>query len=123
MIVQPKVRGFICTTAHPEGCARHVGEWINYAKQEPSLTGGPQKVLIIGASTGFGLASRIVAAFGAGAKTSVFSLKGRLVENAPLLPAGTTPPLLRRPLLPPASMPKALMVMLFRMKSNNKPSI
>lgn len=69
MIVQPKVRGFICTTAHPEGCARHVGEWINYAKQQPSLTGGPQKVLIIGASTGFGLASRIVAAFGAGAKT------------------------------------------------------
>ena len=69
MIVQPKVRGFICTTAHPEGCARQVSEWINYAKQQPSLTGSIQKVLIIGASTGFGLASRIVAAFGAGAKT------------------------------------------------------
>ncbi|WP_267256270.1 enoyl-ACP reductase FabV [Coxiella endosymbiont of Ornithodoros maritimus] len=69
MIVQPKVRGFICTTAHPEGCARHVGEWVNYAKQRPSLTGALKKVLIIGASTGFGLASRIVAAFSVGAKT------------------------------------------------------
>ncbi|MBW5802929.1 trans-2-enoyl-CoA reductase family protein [Coxiella endosymbiont of Ornithodoros amblus] len=70
MIVQPKVRSFICTTAHPEGCARHVGEWVNYAKQRSLLTGGaPKKVLIIGASTGFGLASRIVAAFGGRAKT------------------------------------------------------
>ena len=69
MIVQPKVRNFICTTAHSEGCARHVEQWINYVKQQPKLTNGPKKVLIIGASTGFGLASRIVAAFGAGAKT------------------------------------------------------
>ena len=69
MILQPKVRGFICTTAHPEGCARHVREWINYVKQQPTIINGPKKVLIIGASTGFGLASRIVAAFGAVAKT------------------------------------------------------
>lgn len=69
MIVQPKVRNFICTTAHSEGCARRVEQWINYVKQQSQLTNGPKKVLIIGASTGFGLASRTVTAFGAGAKT------------------------------------------------------
>lgn len=69
MIVHPKVRGFICTTAHPAGCARHVQEWIQYVQDQPQLQKGPKKVLIIGASTGFGLASRIVAAFGANAKT------------------------------------------------------
>lgn len=69
MIVQPKIRGFICTTAHPTGCAAHVHQWIEYARKQPSLKKGPKKVLIIGASTGFGLASRIVAAFGAKAET------------------------------------------------------
>ncbi len=69
MIVQPKVRGFICTTAHPEGCAKHVDHWISYVKSQPPIKNGPKKVLIIGASTGFGLASRVVAAFGTGAKT------------------------------------------------------
>jgi enoyl-[acyl-carrier protein] reductase/trans-2-enoyl-CoA reductase (NAD+) len=68
MIIEPKVRGFICTTAHPVGCAQHVAEQIDYvAKQSPIH--GPKKVLIIGASTGYGLASRIVAAFGAKAQT------------------------------------------------------
>ena len=69
MIVQPKVRGFICTTAHPEGCFKHVGQWIEYVKRQPPLKKGPTKALIIGASTGFGFASRIVAAFGANAAT------------------------------------------------------
>ena len=69
MIVQPKIRGFICTTAHPEGCAKRVMQWIEYAKEQLCLSEGPKKVLVIGASTGFGLASRIVAAFSAGAKT------------------------------------------------------
>lgn len=69
MIIQPKVRGFICTTAHPEGCQQNVAEQIQYVKQQHSFKEGPKKVLIIGASTGFGLASRIVAAFGANAKT------------------------------------------------------
>src|SRR3990167_2251702 len=68
MIVQPKVRGFICTTAHPDGCAAHVNEWIRYVKLQPTIT-GPKRVLVIGASSGFGLASRISAAFGAGAAT------------------------------------------------------
>lgn len=69
MIIKPQVRGFICTTAHPEGCARHVEEQIAYVKNKPRLANGPKNALIIGASTGYGLASRIVAAFGAGANT------------------------------------------------------
>ncbi|RAL25615.1 enoyl-ACP reductase FabV [Thermoflavimicrobium daqui] len=68
MIVKPKFRGFICTTAHPEGCAQHVQEQINYVKKQERIS-GPKKVLIIGASTGYGLASRIAATFGAGADT------------------------------------------------------
>ncbi len=69
MIIKPRVRGFVCVTAHPAGCARHVDEWINYVKSKGSIPNGPQKVLVIGASTGYGLASRIAAAFGSGAAT------------------------------------------------------
>ncbi len=69
MIVQPKIRGFICTTAHPVGCARHVQEQIDYVLRHEPLTSAPKKVLVIGASAGFGLASRIVAAFAGGAAT------------------------------------------------------
>lgn len=68
MIVKPKFRGFICTTAHPEGCAKNVQEQINYVKTQNKIE-GPKNVLVIGASTGYGLASRIAAAFGAGAST------------------------------------------------------
>ncbi|MCX7773546.1 MAG: trans-2-enoyl-CoA reductase family protein [Clostridia bacterium] len=68
MIIQPKTRGFICTTAHPEGCAKNVQEQIDYVKKQAPIE-GPKNVLVIGASTGYGLASRIAATFGAGAKT------------------------------------------------------
>lgn len=68
MIIQPKIRGFICTTAHPVGCAQAVSEQINYVKSQPKIK-GPRNVLVIGASTGYGLASRIVATFGADSKT------------------------------------------------------
>lgn len=68
MIIKPKTRGFICTTAHPAGCAQHVQEQINYVRKQGKVN-GPQKVLVVGASTGYGLASRIVSAFGAGAST------------------------------------------------------
>ena len=68
MIIQPKIRGFICTTAHPEGCFKAVLEQINYVKSKGQFK-GPKNVLVIGASTGYGLASRIAATFGAGAKT------------------------------------------------------
>ncbi|MFY8352012.1 enoyl-ACP reductase FabV [Pseudoalteromonas sp. SSM20] len=69
MVIKPKIRGFICTNAHPVGCAAHVKEQIEYVKSQGQLENGPKNVLVIGASTGYGLASRITAAFGAGAKT------------------------------------------------------
>jgi len=69
MIISPKIRGFICTTAHPDGCAAHVQEQIDYVKSKPALANAPKKVLVIGSSTGYGLASRIVPAFGGGAAT------------------------------------------------------
>lgn len=68
MIINPKFRGFVCTTAHPEGCSRNVINQINYVKGVKPIS-GPKNVLIIGASTGYGLASRIVSTFGAGAST------------------------------------------------------
>ena len=69
MIVQPKIRGFICTTAHPVGCARQVQEQIDVVVKKGPVRGGPGKALVIGASTGYGLSSRITAAFGSGAAT------------------------------------------------------
>lgn len=69
MIITPKIRGFICTTAHPDGCAAHVQQQIDYVKSKPQLENAPKRVLVVGASTGYGLASRIVPAFGAGAAT------------------------------------------------------
>lgn len=68
MIIQPKTRGFICTTAHPEGCAKQVEKQVEYVKSQKKID-GPANVLVIGSSTGYGLASRIVAAVGAGANT------------------------------------------------------
>lgn len=68
MIIKAKTRGFICTTAHPIGCAHQVLEQMDYVKSQKPIQ-GPKKVLVIGASTGYGLASRIAATFGAGADT------------------------------------------------------
>jgi enoyl-[acyl-carrier protein] reductase/trans-2-enoyl-CoA reductase (NAD+) len=69
MIIRPKTRGFVCITSHPEGCTAHVQEQIDTVVRRGPIAGGPKKVLVIGASTGFGLASRIAAAFGSGAAT------------------------------------------------------
>ena len=69
MVIKPKVRGFVCVTAHPTGCAAHVQEQIDYVKSKGPIKYGPKKVLVIGASTGYGLASRIGASFGSGADT------------------------------------------------------
>lgn len=69
MIIQPRTRGFICLTSHPEGCAENVKKQIEYVKSKGQIVNGPKKVLVIGASTGFGLASRISAAFGSDAAT------------------------------------------------------
>ena len=76
MIVKPRIRGFICTTAHPPGCAAHVGSQIDYVGQQTALAQGDFKnVLILGCSGGYGLACRIVAGFGAGANTLGVSLE------------------------------------------------
>lgn len=69
MIIKPKVRGFICTNAHPQGCAANIQEQIAFTKAKGSVADAPKKVLVLGCSTGFGLASRITAAFGGGAGT------------------------------------------------------
>ncbi|MHC5202581.1 enoyl-ACP reductase FabV [Myroides sp. LJL119] len=69
MIIQPRTRGFICLTSHPQGCAENVRTQIEYVKSKGLIENGPKKVLVIGASTGFGLASRISAAFGSNAAT------------------------------------------------------
>ncbi|MBK1735425.1 trans-2-enoyl-CoA reductase [Halorhodospira abdelmalekii] len=69
MIIKPRVRGFLCATTHPHGCRAHVREQIDYVKGNGPVNNGPKRVLVIGASTGYGLASRIVSAFGAGAAT------------------------------------------------------
>ena len=69
MIIQPRTRGFICLTAHPDGALQTVKNQIEYVKSKGEIKNGPKKVLVIGASTGFGIASRISAAFGSGAAT------------------------------------------------------
>jgi len=68
MIIEPRMRGFICTTAHPKGCEQNVRNQIAYIQSKGTVN-GPKRVLVIGASTGFGLASRITSAFGSGAAT------------------------------------------------------
>ena len=69
MVISPRVKGFICTTSHPAGCAANVQKQIEFVKQQGNIADAPKRVLVIGASTGYGLASRITAAFGGGAST------------------------------------------------------
>ncbi len=68
MIIEPRMRGFICLTAHPDGSEQNVKNQIEYIKSKGAINGA-KKVLVIGASTGFGLASRISSAFGSNAST------------------------------------------------------
>lgn len=83
MIIEPKTRGFICTTTHPTGCAANVAEQISKVKAHGAVGNGPKKVLVIGASTGYGLASRITAAFGSGAATLGVFLEKPATEKKP----------------------------------------
>ncbi len=69
MIIKPKIRGFICTTTHPTGCERNIQEQIDYTKAQGPIDNGPKRVLVIGSSSGYGMSSRISAAFGCGAAT------------------------------------------------------
>ena len=68
MIIEPRTRGFICLTSHPTGCEQNVINQIEYVKSKGKIDGA-KKVLVIGSSTGFGLASRITSAFGSDAAT------------------------------------------------------
>jgi enoyl-[acyl-carrier protein] reductase/trans-2-enoyl-CoA reductase (NAD+) len=86
MIIKPKVRGFVCVTAHPEGCAAHVQEWIRHVQAQGPINHGPKKVLVIGSSTGYGLASRITAAFGSGAATLGVFFERPSEEGRPATP-------------------------------------
>ncbi len=83
MIIAPKVRGFICTTTHPAGCEASVRQQIAYVKSKGPLANGPKRVLVIGASTGYGLASRITAAFGSDAATIGVFLEKAGTEKKP----------------------------------------
>ena len=69
MIISPKVREFLCLTAHPEGCKKNVSDQIEYVCSQGPIQGEAKRVLVIGCSTGYGLASRIVTTFGCGADT------------------------------------------------------
>ncbi|MGF1686182.1 trans-2-enoyl-CoA reductase family protein [Photobacterium japonica] len=69
MIIKPKIRGFICTTTHPVGCEENVKEQIAYTKAQGPIANAPKRVLVVGSSSGYGLSSRIAAAFGGGAAT------------------------------------------------------
>jgi len=68
MIIEPRTRGFICLTSHPTGCAQNIKNQIDYIQSKGAIDGA-KKVLVIGSSTGFGLASRITSAFGSNAAT------------------------------------------------------
>lgn len=81
MIIKPRIRGFICTTAHPAGCAAHVNEQIAYVQSQGSIVSDIKNVLVIGSSGGYGLSSRIVAGFGCGAATLGVSFEKAPREN------------------------------------------
>ena len=83
MIIKPRTRGFICVTTHPTGCEANVKEQIDRVKADGVVENGPKKVLVIGSSTGYGLASRITAAFGSGAATLGVFLEKPARENKP----------------------------------------
>jgi enoyl-[acyl-carrier protein] reductase/trans-2-enoyl-CoA reductase (NAD+) len=83
MIIEPRVRGFICTTAHPTGCATNVREQIAYVQRQGALPECPKRVAVLGCSTGYGLASRIVATFGGGAEVIGVSFEREPTQTRP----------------------------------------
>jgi enoyl-[acyl-carrier protein] reductase/trans-2-enoyl-CoA reductase (NAD+) len=83
MIIKPRVRGFMCVTTHPTGCDANVKTQIDYVKSQGQIADGPKRVLVIGSSTGYGLASRISAAFGSGASTLGIFFEKECTEKKP----------------------------------------
>jgi enoyl-[acyl-carrier protein] reductase/trans-2-enoyl-CoA reductase (NAD+) len=83
MIIEPRVRGFICITAHPAGCAQNVRDQAAYVLRQGAIPDCPKRVAVLGCSTGYGLASRIVATFAGGAETIGVSLEREPSETKP----------------------------------------
>ncbi|MEQ9636761.1 MAG: trans-2-enoyl-CoA reductase family protein [Devosia marina] len=83
MIIEPKIRGFICTTAHPTGCATNVQRQIDHVVIKGPIPSERKRVLVLGCSTGYGLASRIVTTFGSGADTVGVSFEREPGETKP----------------------------------------
>ena len=83
MIIEPRVRGFICITAHPSGCARNVRDQAGHTVSQGAIADFPKRVAVLGCSTGYGLASRIVATFAGGAETIGVSLEREPTETKP----------------------------------------
>jgi enoyl-[acyl-carrier protein] reductase / trans-2-enoyl-CoA reductase (NAD+) len=81
MVIEPRVRGFICTTAHPVGCAQNVREQIAHVLRQGPIADCPKRVAVLGCSTGYGLASRIVTTFAGGADTIGVSLEREPTEK------------------------------------------
>ena len=115
MIIEPRMRGFICLTAHPKGCEQNVKNQIEYVKSKGKIN-GPKRVLVIGASTGFGLASRITSAFGSDAATIGVFFEKAPSEGKQLLQDGTILQHLKLKLKKLDYMQKVSMVMPFLMK-------
>ena len=120
MIIKPKTRGFICTTTHPVGCEQNVANQIEYVKSQGKLTNAPKRVLVVGSSSGYGMPSRISAAFGGGANTI-----GVFFEKAPTeRKTGSAGYSMRQHLIKQRMKlvytQKALMAMLFLMKQKRK---
>lgn len=82
MIIKPRIRGFICTTSHPTGCAHGVAQQIAYTREQGAIDGA-KKALVLGCSGGYGLSSRIAAAFGCGAATVGVSFEKAPSEKKP----------------------------------------
>ena len=122
MIIKPRVRGFMCITTHPTGCEANVKEQIDFIKAQSPVSDMPKRVLVIGCSTGYGLAARITAAFGGNAKTLGPCFEKPGTEKSRVLPVGITPlPSTSLPKLK-VCMPRALMAMPSLTRSSRKPS-
>jgi len=81
LIIEPRIRGFICITAHPAGCAQHVHDQVAAVRAKGPIADFPKRVLVLGCSGGYGLSSRVVAAFGGGAATVGVSFEREPAEN------------------------------------------
>jgi trans-2-enoyl-CoA reductase len=120
MIIAPKVRGFICTTTHPTGCEANVKAQIEYVQKHGKIENGAKKVLVIGASTGYGLASRISAAFGSGAATIGVFFENLVQKRNLVQLVGITQLLLINLQRNKVYMQRALMAMRFLMNVEQK---